>query len=203
MKVKTIKKNFLKALLFPIYIIFTVYIYLFKMEMEEIIESIDTTEPNVDIQEKREKLISAVIGGGKYLEKKITVETLNNMKDEEINKEFDKYEKKLGSAMVKTLGRSIVELYSTAASHFLPISPENKLKLLEDLNQDPFLDHALNKTCCELYYKYGMLLAPLTTSLTTFKYCDFTANKNGSEGTTGNSDTDFSGSTTASNTTSN
>ena len=168
------------------------------MEMEEIIEgikapqNIDTTEPNVDIQEKREKLISAVIGGGKYLEKKITVETLNNMKDEEINKEFDKYEKKLGSAMVKTLGRSILELYSTAVSHFLPISEENKLKLVEDLNQDPFLDHALNKTCCGLYYKYGMLLAPLTTSLTTFKYCDFTANKNGSE----RSDTDFSGSTT-------
>ena len=38
-----------------------------------------------------------------------------------------------------------------------------------------------------------MLLAPLTTSLTTFKYCDFTANENRSERTTGNSYTDFSG----------
>ena len=79
------------------------------MEMEEIIESMkapkntDNTEQNFEVQEKREKLINAFIGGGKYLDKKINLETLNNMKDEEINKEFDKHEKKLGSVRTRLI----------------------------------------------------------------------------------------------------
>ena len=169
------------------------------MEMEEILESMktptDTIEQNSDIADKREKLISAVMGGGKYIERKITVESLNNMNDEQIEKEFDKYERKLGAVMVTTLGKSMLEVYTSIASYFLPISPENKQNLTDDLNKDPFIDHALNKTCCQLYYKYGMFLAPLTTSLTTFKYCDFktknSTNKNGNE-----RGTDFSGDTT-------
>ncbi len=176
------------------------------MEMEEIIgamESVNNNGSSVNDETtelKREKLISAVMGGGKYIEKKITVEVLNNMSAEEIYKEFDKYEKKLGSVMVKTLGKSLLEVYSSIASYFLPIRPEKKEKLVEDLNQDPFLDHALSRTCCELYHKYGMFLAPLTTSLTTFKYCDWDLknskilnndnNKNGTE----RSDSDDSGS---------
>ena len=186
--------------LLPGYIISKLYNYIYKMEMEEILESIktpigDTVEQNTDIANKREKLISAVLGGGKYIERKLTVETLNNMSDEEINKEFDKYERRLGAVMVTTLGKSLIGVYTSMASYLLPISPENKQNLTDDLIKDPFLDHALNKTCCELYYKYGMLLAPLTTSLTTFKYCDFktknSTNKNGNE--RGN---DFSGDTT-------
>ena len=156
------------------------------MEIEEILESVKIPiekpdNDNNEIEIKREKLVSAVIGGGKYLEKKITVEALNNMSNEEIEKEFEKYERKLGSVMVKTLGRGLIELYTTAVSKVLPIPFKNKSKLVEELNEDPFLDHALNKTCCELYYRYGMFLAPLTTSLTTLKYCDFNTNKNGDE----------------------
>ena len=45
-------------------------------------------------------------------------------------------------------------------------------KLIKDLEEDPFLDNALNNACCELYYKYGMFLAPLTTILTTAKHVE-------------------------------
>ena len=158
------------------------------MEMEDIIGAMGlspaqppaqpTANTHEETEVKREKLISGVMGGGKYIEKNITVESLNNMSNDEITKEFDKYERRLGAVMVKTLGKSMLEVYSSIASYFLPIKPEKKEKLVDDLNQDPFLDHALNRTCCELYYKYGMYLAPLTASLTTIKYCDFKNSEN-------------------------
>ena len=44
---------------------------------------------------------------------------------------------------------------------------------MEDLESDPFVDHALTSTACELYYRYGKLLAPITAALTTVKYCRF------------------------------
>ena len=44
---------------------------------------------------------------------------------------------------------------------------------MADLEQDPFLSSALQSACCELYYRYGMYLAPLTAVLTTAKYCDW------------------------------
>ena len=175
------------------------------MDLPEIIENMgevkntmkiapETSTESSNINDKREKLISATLGGGKYIERKITVDILNNMNDEQIEKEFEKYERKLGAVMVTTLGKSILELYTTFVSYFLPINQENQKNLFNDLNKDPFVDNALNKTCCELYYKYGMFFAPLTTFLSTIKYCNFSSdskntinndenstNKNGSE----------------------
>jgi len=45
-------------------------------------------------------------------------------------------------------------------------------ELVADLEQDPFVSSALQTACCELYYRYGMYLAPLTTAVTTVKHCD-------------------------------
>ena len=193
---KVIKKCLLKAILFPIdlfiKVILKLYIIYYKMEIDDILEKQENIvySPSTVIQqtvideatlEKKEKLIIAINGGGKYVDKKLTVEALNNMTADQINKEFEKYERKLGAVMVKTLGKSMIDLYSMAAGHFLKISPENQLNLMIELNDDPFLDHALNKVCCEFYYKFGMFLAPLTASLTTLKYCDLNALKNGGE----------------------
>ena len=51
-------------------------------------------------------------------------------------------------------------------------------KLLEDLEEDLFINYALTSVCCELYYKYGMYLAPFTAMLTTAKHINFNKNKN-------------------------
>ena len=56
---------------------------------------------------------------------------------------------------------------------FLPISAENQPGLIADLEGDPFVRHALSSATCELYRRYGMLLAPLTAALTTSKHCQF------------------------------
>ena len=198
MAFKVIKKCLLKAILFPIdlfvKLILKLYIIYYKMEIENILENQENIFNNVIQQkvineetlEKKEKLIAAITGGGKYVDKKVTVEVLNNMTAEQINKEFEKYERKLGAVMVKTLGKSIIDLYSMAAGHFLKISPENQINLMIELNDDPFLDHMLNKVCCEFYYKFGMFLAPLTASLTTIKYCDLNTIKNGGKSNTNN-----------------
>ena len=54
----------------------------------------------------------------------------------------------------------------------------NPPKLIEDLEEDPFINHALTSVCCELYYKYGMYIAPFTAILTTARHIDFNTNKN-------------------------
>ena len=54
----------------------------------------------------------------------------------------------------------------------------NQPKLLEDLEEDPFINHALTSVCCELFYKYGLHLAPFTAMLTTAKHINFNKNKN-------------------------
>ena len=56
---------------------------------------------------------------------------------------------------------------------FLPIQVENQPGLIADLEGDPFVGHALSSATCELYHRYGMFLAPLTTALTTIKHCQF------------------------------
>lgn len=49
-------------------------------------------------------------------------------------------------------------------------------KLIEDLEENPFVNHALTSVCCELYDIYGMYLSPLTALLTTLKHVNFTNN---------------------------
>ena len=76
-----------------------------------------------------------------------------------------RYEVRLGAAMTKSLGASLVSLYASAASLLLPLPPERQPALVADLKEDPFVSSALSTACCELYFRYGMLLAPLTAAL--------------------------------------
>ena len=95
------------------------------------------------------------------------------MSTEEINKLYCRYEARLGAIMTKTLGNSIINLYVMAGSKYFNVV--NPPKLIEDLEEDPFINHALPSVCCEiLFYKYGMILVPLTTA----RHIDFNKNKN-------------------------
>lgn len=138
------------------------------MEVEEILGEFEP-KPRQGLEHKRETLKSVVFGGGKYVDH--PMDKLCDMTDEEIDAEYEKYQRRIGAVMVKTIGKTLLTLYSNIVSYFVNI--EDTARLIEELDEDPFIDHAMNKTCCELYHKYGMYLAPLTTIITTAKYCNF------------------------------
>lgn len=116
---------------------------------------------------KRERLVALAAGGQakQYLGGAITADKVDDITDEEVAKLYARYEARLWAAMTKTLGTADLQLY--------PITAENQPKLVADLEEDPFVGHALSTATCELYHLYGMYLAPLTTVLTTAKHCQF------------------------------
>ena len=65
----------------------------------------------------------------------------------------------------------------------------NQDALSEDLENDPFLNSALQRFTCELYYRFGSFLAPLSVGLITSRhYLSEHSNKNG--GTSGDNKSD-------------
>ena len=63
----------------------------------------------------------------------------------------------------------------------------NQDALSEDLENDPFLNSALQRFTCELYYRFGLFLAPLSIGIITGKHYLPERNKKG--GTSGTSET--------------
>lgn len=124
---------------------------------------------------KRERLVALAAGGQarQYLGKALSTDQIDSMPDVDIEKLYARYEAYLGSSITKTLGTAALQLYAMVASAFLPIPPENQPELVHDLEKDPFVGHALSTATCELYHRYGRLLAPLTAALTTAKHCQF------------------------------
>ena len=70
--------------------------------------------------------------------------------------------------MVKSLGRSIINMYSMGACAALGITNQDALS--EDLENDPFLNSALQRFTCELYYRFGSFLAPLSVGIITSRH---------------------------------
>ena len=151
---------------------------------EQIVENINIDEANgfpqagEEIQEKKRERLSAIVAGGKskqYLGKELQMSDIDKMTTEQINKLYCKYEARLGASMTKTLGNSFINLYVMGVSkYFKVVDPP---KLIQDLEEDPFVNNALNNTCCELYYRYGMYLAPFTAMLTTARHIELFALK--------------------------
>ena len=88
--------------------------------------------------------------------------------------------------MVKSLGKSIINMYSMGACSALGI--RNQEALSEDLENDPFLNSALQRFTFELYYRFSLLLAPLSVGIITSRHYLSERNKNG-EQTSGTSET--------------
>ena len=111
---------------------------------------------------KRQKLRECVLTGNSklYLGKVYTEEQFAKLNEEEVEKLFNNYEAKLSGQMVKSLWRSIINMYSMGACAVLGIT--NQEALSEDLENDPFLNSALQRFTCELYYRFGSFLAPLS-----------------------------------------
>ena len=81
--------------------------------------------------------------------------------------------------MVKSLGKSIINMYSMGACAALGINNQDALS--EDLENDPFLKSALQRFTCELYYRFGSYLALLSTGITTSRHYLSERNKNGEQ----------------------
>ena len=153
-----------------------------KMNAEDLLKDIplDTPDEQHDLQQesKRERISAIIAGGGsrQCLGRELHLSDIDRMTTQELDKLYCRYEASLGASMTKTLGNSFINLYVTGVQkNFNVINPP---KLLEDLEEDPFINHALTSICCELYYKYGMYLAPFTAMLTTAKHINFNKNKN-------------------------
>ena len=77
-------------------------------------------------------------------------------------------------------------MYSMGACAALRISNQDALS--EDLENDPFLNSALQRFTSELYYRFGSFLALLSVGLITSKHYLSENNKNG--GTSGDNKSD-------------
>ena len=134
-----------------------------------------------------QKLLECVLTGNSklYVGKVYTEDQLAKLNEEEVEKLFNNYEAKLSGQMVKSLGKSVINMYSMGACAVLGIN--NQEALSEDLENDPFLNSALQRFTCELYYIFGSFLPPLSIGIITSRHYLYERNKNG--GTSGTSET--------------
>ena len=123
---------------------------------------------------KCQKLLECVLtrNGKVYTE-----DQLAKLNEEEVEKFFNNYEAKLSGQMVKCSGKLIINMYSMEACAALGISNQDALS--EDLENNPFLNSALQRFTFELYYRFGSLLAPLSIGIIMSRHYLYECNKNG------------------------
>ena len=103
-----------------------------------------------------------------YLGKEFTEQQINEMDCTNVNTLLNRYESVLSAQMTKSLGKSIISLYSNIACSVLGVG--NQQELSTDLESDPFLNTALQRFTCDLYYHFGALLAPVSVGIITGKH---------------------------------
>ena len=125
---------------------------------------------------RRQELVECVLtrNSKQYLGKAYTEKQGNKLSVvEEVDKPFGQ--------MVKSLGKSIIRMYLMGACAVLATSNQDALS--EDLESDLFLNSALQRFTCKLYYRFGSFLAPLSIELIMSRHYlserNITGNKNG------------------------
>ena len=129
---------------------------------------------------KCQKLLECVLTGNSnlYVGKVYTEEKIKEL-NEEVEKLFNNYEAKLSGQMVKSLGKSIINIinmYSMGACAALGINNQDALS--EDLENNLFLNSTLQRL---LYYRFGSFLAPLSVGIITSRHYLTEHNKNGEQ----------------------
>ena len=108
-------------------------------------------------------------------------EQVNKLSPQKVDKLFSNYEAKLSGQIVKSLGKSIIKMYLMGACAVLGMTNQDALS--KDLESDPFLNSALQRFTCQLYYRFGSFLAPLSVGLITSRhYLSEHGIKNGNNG---------------------
>ena len=130
---------------------------------------INEVEDN-DIRDRRERLVACVLSGNSkmYLGREYSEGQSNEMDSNNINILSNRYESGLSAQMTKSLGKSVINLYSNIACTVLGVG--NQQELSTDLESDPFLNTALQRFTCDLYYHFGTLLAPVSVGIITGKH---------------------------------
>ena len=134
------------------------------MEAEDLLYN----QPPIAIDNAKRERIYSVVASGKskqYLGKSMSIEDAQKLTDEEVKTLHDRYSSILGSKLVRNFGQVIVKLYSNTVSKYLPVDEEKQRHELED---NPLINNSLGSVCCNLYYKFGPLLAPVVVALITF-----------------------------------
>ena len=166
--------------IFYLYIRIKKYFLILKMA-EKLIGNLGYAAPQSNT--KQQKLLECVLTRNSklYLGKVYTEEQFAKLNEEEVEKLFNNYEGKLSGQLVKSLGKSIINMYSMGACSALGIT--NQEALSEDLENDPFLNSALQRFTCELYYRFGSFLVHLSVGIITSRHYLSEHNKNGERGT--------------------
>ena len=123
-----------------------------------------------DVRDKRERLVACVLSGNSkmYLGKEYTEEQINKIDCNDVNTLLNRYKSILSAQMTKSLGKSIINLYSNLACSVLRVG--NQQELSTDLERDPFLNTAMQRFTYVLYYRFGALLAPVSIGIITGKH---------------------------------
>ena len=123
-----------------------------------------------DVRDKRERLVACVLSGNSkmYLGKEYTEEQINKMDCNDVNTLLNRYGSVLSPQMTKLLGKSVINLYSNIACSVLGVG--NQQELSTNLECDPFLNTAMQRFTCDLYYRFGTLLAPVSVGIITGKH---------------------------------
>ena len=92
-----------------------------------------------DVIEKRERLVACVLSGNskQYLGKEYIEQQINELDCNNVNTLLNRYESVLSAQMTKSLGKSVINLYSNIACSVLGVG--NQQELSTDLESDPFL----------------------------------------------------------------
>ena len=119
---------------------------------------------------KCQKLLKCVLTGNSklYLGKVYTEEQLAKLNEEEVENLCNNYEAKLSGQMVKSLGCSVINMYSMGACAVLGIT--NQEALSEDLENNLFLNSAFQRFTYKLYYRFGSFIAPLSIGIITSRH---------------------------------
>ena len=118
-----------------------------------------------DVRDKRERLVACVPSGNSkmYLGKEYTEQQINERDYNSINTLLNRYESILSAQMTKSLGKSVKNLFSNIACSVLGVG--NQQELSTDLECDPFLNTAMQRFTCDLYYCFDALLAPVSVGI--------------------------------------
>ena len=120
-----------------------------KVRRKKTIPTINEVEEN-DVRDKRERLITRVLSGNskQYLGKEYTEQQINEMDGNDVNILSNRCKSVLSAQMTKSLGKSVVNLYSNVACNVLGAG--NQQALSDDLECDPFLNTAMQIFTCDL-----------------------------------------------------
>ena len=107
-----------------------------NQRLKKVDTKINKMEDN-DIRDKRERLVACVLSGNSkmYLGKEYTEQQINEMDCTNVNIFLNRYESVLSAQMTKSLGKSVINLYSNIACSVLGVG--NQQELSTDLECDP------------------------------------------------------------------